>query len=225
MSAYENVVGRQPTIMLFPDAPINGTQNTSTLQPAAFNESSATANQSRSMLAAVFITGLTITVGPAYAPSISLPESTKPASTKIPGRTSNSTPSNSAELYNQEHLYRKLRATIKGLSSLDEDDPHFTDEHTVSSSLEFLNFLSEFRVPAPRIFPHGGDALIFEWEALNSIRYVTYDSFIARLRDHGQSIQYGDPIYLDVRNEQQISVLVQALGGQRWRVKQSNSIM
>ncbi|WP_155912081.1 hypothetical protein [Methylobacterium sp. 77] len=225
MLGYENAVGRQPTIMLFPDLPTNGAQNTSFPHPVVSHENTTTTGQNRSVLAAVFVAGLTISVAPLQASSLSLPSLKNSASSAIPGRTSNSTPSNSADLFTREHLYRKLQATIRGLSALDEDDPYFTDEHTVSSSLEFLAFLSDFRVPAPRIFPHGGDALIFEWESYSSTRYVTYDSYIARLKDHGVHVEYGDPLYLDMRDEQQASVLVQALGGQRWRVKQSNSII
>ena len=129
----------------------------------------------------------------------------------------------SAELAILQHRYQTLASAVDHLGTLDDDDSHYLDSETIISSKDFIEFLEAFHVPAPRIFPHGGDALVFEWPRSDGVRYVTYDEGIARLRDYGDGAEYIDPVKFDLRQEDEIAGLIQALGGKQWRVKQASS--
>lgn len=87
--------------------------------------------------------------------------------------------------------YAELQAGIEALAKLHPDDEHFIDKEVALSSLAFLNFLAQYKVPPPQIFSHGGDALAFKWDFPSTTRYVSVDHGIASFRERARGKKIG----------------------------------
>ena len=114
--------------------------------------------------------------------------------------------------------YSRLHGAINDLEMLEARDPHSIDSTTARSTRLFLNLLCLYSVPAPQIFPHGGDAVTFKWIGEGQPdKYVTYGDNVAILREYRSGIPVAGPLHVDTRSQVDLLSLMLRLGGKQWR--------
>lgn len=86
-------------------------------------------------------------------------------------RLSNSTAP--SKLKARRNTFAALQELVIGLTRLPEDHVMAVDEETSEHASQLLNDLSQYSVEPPKIFAHGGDAVVLTWDTEAVQRYVT----------------------------------------------------
>src|SRR5262249_47522672 len=69
--------------------------------------------------------------------------------------------------------YGDLFAAIAQLERLDEEDSRYIDADAARAARAFVSLLSLYSVPAPQLFSHGGDTVVFKWMQGGRATYLT----------------------------------------------------
>ena len=78
-------------------------------------------------------------------------------------RYSHSTSSTEQLVDDSEIAFAGLFDALRLMSELDAGESMHIDEDTYRSACSVLNFIRYYDLPAPRVFAHGGDAVVFNW--------------------------------------------------------------
>ena len=66
-----------------------------------------------------------------------------------------------------------LSTILKLMHDLPQDDDQAIDEETKADAELLLSYISTHDIPPPKLFSHGGDAVVFTWEQPDILRYLT----------------------------------------------------
>ena len=69
--------------------------------------------------------------------------------------------------------FHGLFDAIEYMGNQPEGAEQAIDEETKSDAEDFLGFIRLYDIPPPKIFSHGGDAVVFTWETVKLRRYIT----------------------------------------------------
>ena len=69
--------------------------------------------------------------------------------------------------------FASLSAVLKLMRDLPPDDDQAIDEETKADAELLLSYISTHDIPPPKLFSHGGDAVVFTWEQPDVLRYLT----------------------------------------------------
>ncbi|MET2825837.1 hypothetical protein [Mesorhizobium shangrilense] len=123
-----------------------------------------------------------------------------------------------AQLLNTQ--YQAVAAALQDMVEAGEDESHFIDQPTFQQSVNFVNYLRLFDVPAPKVFAHGGDAITFVWAIPDRKRYVTLDedgaTFLEMIKRSGVTCEA--EAYIERKD---FSTLISVLGGKAWQNRAS----
>jgi ribosomal protein S12 methylthiotransferase accessory factor YcaO len=95
--------------------------------------------------------------------------------------------SNGLTVSNEAAVFSALYSAIDGMKSLPTGFSDAVDDETAFDAERVLGFIEASGVPAPKIFSHGGDAVVFTWDFDPINRYLT--------------ISGGDAAFLDVNKD------------------------
>lgn len=71
------------------------------------------------------------------------------------------------------HNYKDVRSAIARMRAGDAGDALMIDEATAEAALSALALAGEMRLPAPKVFSHGSDAVVFAWRREQDSSFVT----------------------------------------------------
>jgi len=113
-------------------------------------------------------------------------------------------------------MYDALREAITSLGQpRDGNEP--VEEAAISAALALLDALSLSGVEPPRVFSHGGDAVVLTWRQDQSRRYLTVtDEVVALLELHPKSGFKGRATF-NLGDDDGMFELIQLLGGKNWQ--------
>ena len=77
--------------------------------------------------------------------------------------------------------YQELYDGLSLMKSLDEEDSMAIDEDTHRSACSVLNLLNHRHIQPPKVFAHGGDAVVFTWKQDDTSLHLTVSDGIASL--------------------------------------------
>lgn len=69
--------------------------------------------------------------------------------------------------------FASLSTVLKLMRDLPQDDDQAIDEETKVDAELLLSYISTHDIPPPKLFSHGGDAVVFTWEQSDVLRYLT----------------------------------------------------
>lgn len=97
--------------------------------------------------------------------------------------------------------YSAVRTAIRMLVKMDSREELAVDKATADSALAVLDMVKELKLPAPKIFSHGGDAIVFSWNNSTSDSFLTIDESYCNLlmRNGGRSENIREVIDLEDR--------------------------
>jgi hypothetical protein len=113
--------------------------------------------------------------------------------------------------------YGDLFAAIVQLETLDQEDSRYIDADSARSARAFVSLLSLYNVPAPQLFSHGGDTIVFKWMQSDRATYVTLVDGTASLRGYVSGQPIGPAKSFQISEESELVALMLELGGKRWR--------
>lgn len=108
--------------------------------------------------------------------------------------------------------YESLRKAIREFALLDEDESLHIDQELLASGLRFIWLIEGAGIQTPRVFAHGGDALVFTWDRGTYRRYITTDLIRFHLQDFavGKSVIIFEKSF-DVENDSHVKELIRSL--------------
>jgi len=117
----------------------------------------------------------------------------------------------------QDHAYMMLYDAVANMAALPEGQEYAIDAETARTADRFIALMALYNVPAPKVFSHGGDAVVFTWELGDVRRYVTVgDSEISVLDAHrANKMQCSAEFSLG--GDIPVESWMVLLGGKRWR--------
>ena len=96
-------------------------------------------------------------------------------------RTSRDSSASDSIVDEHDVVFAALFGALNEFQSADGDDPAHIDSDTYRSSCSVLSFFQYYGFPAPRVFSHGGDAVVFTWASGPSSLQLTISNGIAAL--------------------------------------------
>jgi hypothetical protein len=69
--------------------------------------------------------------------------------------------------------FASLLSVLNLMRDLPRDDEQAIDEETKADAELLLSYMRTHDIPPPKLFSHGGDAVVFTWEQPDVLRYLT----------------------------------------------------
>ena len=113
--------------------------------------------------------------------------------------------------------YADLFAAIAHLERLDQEDSRYIDTDAARAARAFVSLLSLYSVPAPQLFSHSSDTIVFKWTQPDCATYVTLVDGTASLRGYVSGQPIGPAKSFQISVESELVTLMLGLGGKRWR--------
>src|SRR5690606_33863086 len=70
-------------------------------------------------------------------------------------------------------IHLSLYDFVSKLHELPEGHPMAVERSAADSALQVLEYLTNYNDDAPKVFTHGGDAVVFKWDRGEVAQYVT----------------------------------------------------
>lgn len=96
-------------------------------------------------------------------------------------------------------VYPALVNYVEHLAQLDDEDDDFLDAETAAAASRALNSIAQTNAPPPRLFSHGGNALVLTWDgALSShLMTITKRKMVMLHVDHQTNERTSVPVDLE----------------------------
>lgn len=114
--------------------------------------------------------------------------------------------------------YDSLKCAVQSMAALDDDESLKIDSSSLNAGLYFIHLLQAFGIAPPKVFSHGGDALVFAWDRAATNRYVTTsgnDAYVEEFKKGGQGLACVDEYKLNMTPD--VYKLAHLLGGTIWK--------
>lgn len=122
------------------------------------------------------------------------------------------TPSSNAA--RTDWLYPATSEYVEALTELDDDDPDYVDQDVADRANQVLNIISvASKAPAPQVFSHGGDAVVFTWEGSHVAKLLTVTTTSLRLLAATRGSKDRQSVSIDLDKNEDRLLLIQTLGG------------
>ncbi|MGA1831637.1 hypothetical protein [Rhizobium wenxiniae] len=111
--------------------------------------------------------------------------------------------------------YAALYSALQEMSELDDEEAMFIDADTFRSACSALNFIRYYELPTPKVFSHGGDAVVFTWDFGQASLQLTVSNGIAALgrRVKGEGVFSLGYVDLSSRNISELFPFLQVRSG------------
>lgn len=130
------------------------------------------------------------------------------------------------EIFSQNLRFAAEYISAKGAIEFLSNDHLYpnspVDRQTAAISQGVLAFLEWLKYPAPRIFSHSGDAVVFRWDNKGDRLYVTITDEEAAIRTIKQDEKNSNVMYVDLEGGRDLRKLQMALGDDQWKVTSTN---
>lgn len=112
--------------------------------------------------------------------------------------------------------YLALYAAVDHLENLPSDDSAWVEAETAHDAKRLLALMSLYDVLPPKIFSHGGDAIVLTWEFGDVRRYLTVCDGEATILDVRPAAKQKCVATFKISDFDAVSFWMEMLGGRRW---------